>query len=308
MNWSLISSLAMLSVLTLGGCTKAKDDTDMSDTDTSTDTDTTADEDCTNGVDDDNDQDVDCDDRDCRNDDACQAPEYFDPSYVAIYADFGWDADNSKVVTVTGQDADGNPVTLMPDVLIVLLSEDQTEYCSAQYVSVATELDGQNWTGPNDFGSGAKTDIDHTGFILDTIAESSTFQTDCDNLDPDVWGDIETTLGAFTFGGGVGNPHADVEANFDAIATGNKIDPAIMAGGGFFVGPTGGAAADGDYIAASWSLGFALDETFTTVSDDAGAPVFLQGSDIVNETGVPPTAYYRVFPAYVFGVDFLLPQ
>lgn len=280
----------------------ADGDADCDDQDCSAEADCQVeDEDCDNGRDDDGDGDEDCDDSECRSDDACKPVEVFEPYVMFVDGNFLYDAATDTIASAIG--TDGSPIP--PTIAITIAEEAYFDAYDDKYTCGVVYYIEEGTVAREALSDGTLT---HAGFWMPTTA---VFDTNCENFDVDLYGDgtsvdYEALFGQYEYGVGVGQVSTKLAAdkNWKDFITANTsadfaFDTYVVGGG---IGLRAGE--DSSYGQQNWAMGYAVDKDFAIIVDDADNAQILSNTDVLGtETGLPPTAYYRIGAFYGFDVE-----
>ncbi len=216
-----------------------------------------------------------------------------EPYWFWVVGNFGYDADAAQGSRYVAYNDEGE--SRSPGLSITLASEEYArDYDPSLACSIVIEHPGPlgeaDWTGD--------ADVD-LGFEIDPTDSATTVNSNCDlsALDSAVWGDSPLDdIVANTWGVGVNTLDADLVAPLITEVDASEgedwatdYEP-YAAGGGFHSSAMVTLANPGGWTSSAMTRGYAVDDTMTALTTEAGAYELLLASDITD--GVPPTGIY----------------
>ena len=228
-------------------------------------------------------------------------PSYFEPYLFVVGGGFGYDATTDQAVPYF---IPGETDASTPWMSIEIYNEDFSEGCGILF-SYNGNIDGADWAGE----AGA-----HFGF---TMPADATVDSNCENWDPDVWGeDPSAMFTQFSWGLGVSDLSSDVETAVKTNVNDGGGDwdadfaPYVIGGGQYWDALVGSDDYPGGFAAFAYTWSVAVDDSMTLVFDDAnGNGTQEEDEDLtlnLASAAHPTTGYYRVMGAYGFYTDILL--
>jgi len=144
-----------------------------------------------------------------------------------------------------------------------------------------------------------------------TMPDTATVTTDCEEWDPDVWGeDPGATMAGWSWGLGIATFDEEVEAELEDAVTSqygedawdDTWDPVVFGGGFHWSG-----AEDefpGGFLNNDYAFAATVDASFALVVDENGNTTNVPAEEVVD--GTPPSGAYAV--RYWYGLDADLVQ
>ncbi|MBW2253354.1 MAG: hypothetical protein JRI25_02000 [Deltaproteobacteria bacterium] len=234
---------------------------------------------------------------------------FFEPAAIYVEGAFGFDAAAGRAVAYAVAGEVVNPsITVVAVRTAYFDTLDDADRCEVvlEHDPTSGGLRAAPWVDE------ASEDGETTVWFGFTMPQTASVTSDCEEWDPEVWGeDPGAAIAAWSWGLGIATFDEEVQAELEDAVTGQYGDPAwedawdpVVFGGGFY---WSGAEDDlpGGYLNNDYAFGALVDATFALVLDTDGYSINVPAAEVVD--GTPPSGAYAVRYWYGLDADLLHP-